>query len=111
MGMNPESNEFEMLKDSQELRDFVYRFYRREAAAGDDIPIFKMGERITIRGYVFEVVQISEDQLALRPIEKALGPKDDPWRDESDRLRAERDQLIQQIRGANQDSPFNPNDD
>lgn len=71
--MNPDTNQFEGLEDEKATEDFIQRFYSDERDAGKDIPIFTMGEEIEIRGYIFQVIQINDDRLALRPLRKAKG--------------------------------------
>ena len=61
--MNPETNEFEKIDDLDAFRE---RFY--PDAPVDQVPTFTMGEEITIKGYVFQVIQMQEDRMALRPV-------------------------------------------
>jgi hypothetical protein len=68
--MNPDKNEFEKLQNKEATKEFCERFYSREDKAGSDIPIFTIGEEITIKGYIFRVQQISKRRLAFRPVRK-----------------------------------------
>lgn len=73
MGMNPDTNQFEMLADLEQRSAFIDKFYGDQSE--DEIPVFEIGERLEIKGYIFEVRQISTEQLALCPIEKSSAEK------------------------------------
>jgi hypothetical protein len=69
--MNPDKNKFEKLQDKEAMEEFCKRFYSREDKAGSDIPIFTIGEEITIKNYIFRVQQISKRRLVFKPVRKA----------------------------------------
>lgn len=66
--MNPESNKFENLLP-EEREAFIDKYYQR--APKSDIPIFKIYEKIRIKGYIFKVVHITPEEMTLRPVRKA----------------------------------------
>jgi hypothetical protein len=81
--MNPETNKFEpvdpkFVKDEgtgefkmpgeSEKSDQEPVFVRKNGEKADSQLVFSVGERVVIKGYKFEVVQINEDELVLAPI-------------------------------------------
>ena len=69
MGMNPENNKMQELANEAAAKAFAERFYPE--APVNEVPIFEMREEIVIRGYVFMVIQMTEDRLVLKPLRRA----------------------------------------
>ena len=66
--MNPDSNEFEDVLP--ELKDaFIEKFYSKRKES--DIPIFKLYEKVRLKGYIFKVVSIKDNRMTLKPVRKA----------------------------------------
>ena len=82
--MNPDTNLFERLQAAQpsarRLSDELKELVAQEQAAsgglvrpnGEPVPkhwsVFAVGEQVVIKDYTFEVVDISEDRILLKPI-------------------------------------------
>ena len=86
MGMNPETNQFEMLKQIKVGDEFAKRiegefdptaFVRPN---GEPVPkhwsVFKEGEELVVKNYTFRVAHIGEKHLLLEPVGiPAIGQK------------------------------------
>jgi hypothetical protein len=88
--MNPETNMFEEVKKADDYEDAVNalpeRQYGRVAGSmryktvdGKPVPkdaiIFEIGEKIEIRGYVFQVERFDGSEMVLRGVGLALKPR------------------------------------
>lgn len=69
MGMNPDTNELQGLVDQEAVDEFMDRFYAGRPPS--DTPIFEMREEIIVRGYVWQVIQMTENRLVLQPLRNA----------------------------------------
>jgi len=79
--MNPDTNEFEPLRDAAQqssLTKALQEEVERHASGtllrpnGEPVPkhwsVFTVGERLVVKDYTFEVVDISKDRILLKPI-------------------------------------------
>jgi len=98
--VNPKSNKFEQLRKadwaeqqekmlSEQLRqitaaqeELVRGSHQLVRPNGEPVPkhwaVFTVGERVVLKDYTFEVVDISEDRILFKPMGLAIGEADGP---------------------------------
>ncbi len=75
MGMNPDTNRFEMLyQPTTKLDRFIKKYTTGDILRpnGEPVPkhwsVFKVGEEVVIKDYTFKVAYLNETTLILEPV-------------------------------------------
>ena len=75
MGMNPDTNRFEMLSEDETIKrntEFEKILGILVRPNGKPVPkhwsIFKVGEDVTVKDYTFKVVYLNESTIILEPV-------------------------------------------